>query len=129
MLDPDGRPVKRNFVHVDDLVDAILAGARQPRGAARRRSTSAWTSRSTTASSPPISPQTRGLPTRRDPTPYHSIWLDNTKAKLLLGWRPRYDLARLTDEAWAYRARGGRPADRLVSGLGNGLPSVIQTPW
>ena len=25
MLDPDGRPVKRNFVHVDDLVDAILA--------------------------------------------------------------------------------------------------------
>ena len=25
MVDPDGRPVKRNFVHVDDLMDAVLA--------------------------------------------------------------------------------------------------------
>ena len=35
-------------------------------------------------------------------TPYHSTWLDNAKAKFLLGWRPRYDLARLADEAWSY---------------------------
>ena len=37
------------------------------------------------------------------PTPYHSTWLDNTKAKFLLGWRPRYDLARLTDAAFDYK--------------------------
>ena len=30
MLDPDGEPVKRNFVHVDDLVDAILAALDHP---------------------------------------------------------------------------------------------------
>ena len=35
MLDPDGRPVKRNFVHVDDLVDAILAAIDHP--AARKQ--------------------------------------------------------------------------------------------
>ena len=33
---------------------------------------------------------------------YHSTWLDNSKAKLLLGWRPRYDMARLVESAWAY---------------------------
>ena len=31
MLDPDGRPVKRNFVHVDDLVDAILLAIDHPK--------------------------------------------------------------------------------------------------
>ena len=47
--------------------------------------------------------QTRGLPTRRrSTTPYHSTWLDNAKAKFLLGWRPRYDLRRMVEEAWSY---------------------------
>ena len=36
-------------------------------------------------------------------TPYHSTWLDNTKAKFLLGWRPRYDLKRMTDAAFDYQ--------------------------
>src|SRR4029079_17515354 len=30
MLDPEGRPVRRNFVHVDDLVDAILLALDHP---------------------------------------------------------------------------------------------------
>jgi nucleoside-diphosphate-sugar epimerase len=51
--------------------------------------------------------QTRGLPSVAIRTPYHSTWLDNAKAKFLLGWRPQYDLARLIDEAYNYR----RPAD------------------
>ena len=46
--------------------------------------------------------ESRGLPTVEIRTPYHSTWLDNTKAKFLLGWRPRYDLERLVDEAWSY---------------------------
>jgi len=33
---------------------------------------------------------------------YHSTWLDNAKARFLLRWRPRYDLERLVDAAWAY---------------------------
>jgi UDP-glucose 4-epimerase len=47
--------------------------------------------------------ETRGLPSLDIRMPVHSTWLDNTKAKFLLGWRPAYDLSRLIDEAWEYR--------------------------
>ena len=45
---------------------------------------------------------TRGLPCIEIKTGYHSTWLDNTKAKLLLGWRPEYDMKKLIDSAWEY---------------------------
>jgi nucleoside-diphosphate-sugar epimerase len=45
----------------------------------------------------------RNLPTVEIHTPYHSTWLDNAKAKFLLGWRPEYDLERLIESAWNYR--------------------------
>jgi UDP-glucose 4-epimerase len=44
----------------------------------------------------------RGLPTIEIKTPYHSTWLDNSKAKFLLGWRPEYDLAEMIDSAFDY---------------------------
>jgi nucleoside-diphosphate-sugar epimerase len=47
--------------------------------------------------------KTQGLPSVPIKTPYYSTWLDNTKAKFLLGWKPQYDLARLIDEAWSYQ--------------------------
>ncbi len=47
--------------------------------------------------------ESRGLPTVGVRTPYHSTWLDNTKAKFLLGWRPEYDLKKMTDAAFDYR--------------------------
>jgi UDP-glucose 4-epimerase len=37
------------------------------------------------------------------PSSYHSTWLDNSKAKFELGWRPRYDLSKLIDAAWDYQ--------------------------
>jgi UDP-glucose 4-epimerase len=106
MLDPEGRPVKRNFVHVDDLVDAILAAIDCP--AARRQTFNVCMDE-------PVDygelgaylAESRGLPTVEVPTPYFSTWLDNAKAKFLLGWRPQYDLKRMADAAWEYQ----RPAD------------------
>jgi nucleoside-diphosphate-sugar epimerase len=108
MLDEQGHPVKRNFVHVNDLADAILLAIDHP--AARRQTFNicmdepvdygelgAYLARS------------RGLPTVGLRTPYHSTWLDNTKAKFLLGWRPRYDLRRMADEAWNYQRAPGDP--------------------
>ena len=59
--------------------------------------------------------QTRGLPAVDIRTPYRSTWLDNSKAKFLLGWRPRYDLARMTDAAYDYKRAARRSARRLVS--------------
>jgi UDP-glucose 4-epimerase len=108
MLDGDGRPVKRNFVHVEDLVDAILIALDRP--TARRQTFNVCMDE-------PVDygelgaylAESRGLRTVEIRTPYHSTWLDNTKAKLLLGWRPRYDLERLVEEAWTYEREADDP--------------------
>jgi nucleoside-diphosphate-sugar epimerase len=101
MLDEEGRPVRRNFVHVDDLVEALLAALDEP--AARRQTFNICMDE-------PVDygelgaylNESRGFPMVEIRTPYHSTWLDNSKAKSLLGWRPRYDLERLVEEAWSY---------------------------
>jgi nucleoside-diphosphate-sugar epimerase len=36
-------------------------------------------------------------------TPYRSTWLDNSKAKFLLGWKPHFGLKELIEDAWIYR--------------------------
>jgi UDP-glucose 4-epimerase len=101
MLDADGQPIKRNFVHVNDLVSALLLALDHPR--ARQQTFNICmdepvdygeVARYLAAS--------RGLPSTRIQTPYHSTWLDNTKAKFLLGWRPEYDLQKMIDAAWNY---------------------------
>jgi UDP-glucose 4-epimerase len=108
MLDPAGQPVKRNFVHVDDLISAVLAALDHPK--ARQQTFNICMDEPVdygalgaylTAS--------RGLPNVSVSTPYHSTWMDNAKAKFLLGWRPRYDLKKLTDAAWDYRRAGDDP--------------------
>lgn len=53
--------------------------------------------------------KTRGIPSIAIKTPYWSTWLDNAKAKFLLDWRPRFDLARLIDEAWSYERSALEP--------------------
>ena len=102
MLDPKGKPVKRNFVHVSDLVEAILLTLDRPE--ARQQTFNICMDE-------PVDYQevanhlreTRGLPAVEIRTPFCSTWLDNTKAKFLLGWRPQYDLKRLIEEAWSYK--------------------------
>ncbi|WP_437877682.1 NAD-dependent epimerase/dehydratase family protein [Sorangium sp. So ce513] len=111
MLDPDGKPVKRNFVHVEDLVAAILLAINHEK--ARQQTFNICMDE-------PVDygelarylEATRGLPSVRLKTPFHSTWLDNSKAKFLLGWRPQYDLARLTDAAFDY-VRG--PDDQRIT--------------
>jgi UDP-glucose 4-epimerase len=102
MLDPDGKPVKRNFVHVSDLVDSMVLAMDHP--ASRQQTFNICMDE-------PVDYrqvadylfETRGMPSVEIKTPYWSTWLDNSKAKFLLGWRPRFDLKRLIDEAWAYQ--------------------------
>ncbi len=103
MLDPDGNPVKRNFVHLDDLVSAIVAALQHP-GEARQETFNICMDE-------PVDyeevgaylSESRDLPTVRIRTEFHSTWLDNSKAKFLLGWRPEVDLSTLIDRAWDYR--------------------------
>jgi len=108
MLDPEGEPVQRNFVHVDDLTSAILAAMNHPK--ARQELFNICMDE-------PVQYRevadylraTRGLQSVDVPTEFHSNWLDNDKAKFLLGWRPEYDLARLIDEAWDYERKSADP--------------------
>jgi nucleoside-diphosphate-sugar epimerase len=108
MLDPAGQPVKRNFVHVDDLVSAMLLALDHPR--ARQQTFNICLDE-------PIDygavarylADSRGLPSVGVPTPYHSTWLDNAKAKFLLGWRPEYDLQKLIDSTWNYQRAADDP--------------------
>jgi UDP-glucose 4-epimerase len=106
MLDAAGGPMRRNFVHLDDLVDALLLAIDHPN--ARQQTFNICMDE-------PVDYRkmgdylsaTRGYRTVEIQTPYHSTWLDNAKARFLLGWRPRYDLERLIDAAFEYR----RPDD------------------
>ncbi len=106
MLDPDGKPVSRNFVHVNDLTDAILAALDYPKSMQPTFNICMDEPVNYRALAEYLR-KTRGYPSVDITTPYHSTWLDNTKAKFLLGWRPKYDLARMTDEAFDYQ----RPPD------------------
>ena len=101
MLDSNGHPVKRNFVHVEDLVSAILLAVDHPQARQQLFNISM---------DEPVDygemarylAESRGLPSVEIKTPYHSTWLDNTKAKLILGWRPEYDMKKMIDSAWNY---------------------------
>ena len=56
--------------------------------------------------------ETRGCSPMDIRTPSPSTWLDNTKAKFLLGRRPKYDLKKMIDSAWDYQRAPDDP--RLV---------------
>jgi nucleoside-diphosphate-sugar epimerase len=101
MLDPEAVPVKRNFVHVDDLVSAILRALDNPKAKQQLFNI---------CMDEPVDygevgkylNATRDLPTVNIKTEYHSTWLDNAKAKFLLGWRPEYDMKKMIDSAFGY---------------------------
>ncbi len=102
MLDPEGKPVKRNFVHVSDLVESMVIAMDHPK--ARQQTFNICMDE-------PVDYQqvadylreTRAMPSVKITTPYWSTWMDNSKAKFLLEWRPRFDLKRLIEDAWSYQ--------------------------
>ena len=106
LLDVDGGPLKRNFVHVSDLVSAMLAVIDNP--AARQQLFNI-------AMTDPVDygvvaqhlEATRGLKAVRINTSFHSNILDNAKARHLLGWAPEFGTGELIDAAFGYeRAEG-----------------------
>ena len=102
LRDAKGMPLKRNFVHVDDLVEAItLAMDRHDIGG---RLFNICMDRPVVYGEVAEYLKSRhGLASIDIPSGYHSNWMDNSAAKFALGWRPNYDLAKLIDAAWSYR--------------------------
>ncbi len=108
LLDADQRPLKRNFVHVDDLASAILAAIDNKETSGELYNI---------CMDEPVDygevarylGSTRALPAVEIPSRFHSNWMDNAKAKQQLGWRPGYDLKRLIDSAWDYARSASEP--------------------
>jgi UDP-glucose 4-epimerase len=101
LRDADGRPLKRNFVHADDLCRAIIAALDNPR--AERQLFNICMNRPVDyGEMADYLKRTRGLDSIDIPSGYHSTWLDNSKARFALDWEPEYDLERLIDAAWTY---------------------------
>jgi nucleoside-diphosphate-sugar epimerase len=101
LKDADGRPLKRNFVHVADLVSAITAAIDNP-GTKRQLFNISMDRPVDYGELASYLARTRGLDSIEIPSRFHSNWMDNSKAKYLLGWKPEYDLERLVDSAWEY---------------------------
>jgi nucleoside-diphosphate-sugar epimerase len=102
LVDAAGAPLRRNFVHVSDLVEAMVAVIDNP--AARQQLFNiAMTQPIDYAEVAAYLEATRGLRGVRINSPFHSNHLDNAKARLLLGWEPAYDMKKLIDEAFDYQ--------------------------
>ncbi|QDZ00405.1 NAD(P)-dependent oxidoreductase [Nitratireductor mangrovi] len=101
MLDERGTPLKRNFVHVSDVVGAIMAAIDNPatNGELFNISMDEPVDYGRVAE---YLKDTRGYSAIEIPTRFFSNWLDNAKARLWLGWRPVYELGPLIEDAWNY---------------------------
>ncbi len=108
MRDARGAYLKRSFIHVDDLVKAILAALDNP---------AAYQELFNVSMDQPVDYgavadllEASGNRQRRDiPTPFHSNWLDNSKARMVLGWQPEIDVEGLVERAWSYRRAADDP--------------------
>ncbi|MDH4441352.1 MAG: NAD(P)-dependent oxidoreductase, partial [Rhizobium sp.] len=108
MRDAQGGYLKRSFIHVDDLVRAILSSLDNAQ---------AFGQLFNIAMDEPVDygrvserlKTVAGLEPADIDTPFHSNWLDNSKARKILGWEPVIDLDGLVDRAWSYRRAANDP--------------------
>jgi UDP-glucose 4-epimerase len=108
MLDAEGKPLKRNFVHISDLVDSMVMSLDHPK--ARQQTFNICMDEPVDyARVADYLRETRAMPSIGIGTPYWSTWLDNSKARFLLGWRPKFDLKRLIEDSWSYQRRENDP--------------------
>ncbi len=108
LTDRDGAPLLRNFVHVSDLVEAILCALDAP--AARQQLFNIAMNRPVNyAEAAALLQEKQGMRAADIKTPYFSNWLDNSKARQLLRWEPEIDLDRMIDDAWAYQRPQNEP--------------------
>jgi nucleoside-diphosphate-sugar epimerase len=108
LLDADSKPLKRNFVHVSDLVAAMIVALDHPRAKHQLFNICMDEPVDYGAVAAHLK-KTRGLDSVEMPSSYQSNWMDNSKAKDFLDWRPRYDLAKLIDAAFDYRRSADDP--------------------
>ncbi|MFC4667964.1 NAD-dependent epimerase/dehydratase family protein [Seohaeicola nanhaiensis] len=102
MIAANGEPLRRSFVHVDDVVSAALTALVHPAAAGETFNI--------TMNEPVDYGRLAALLKRRNGTeaieirtPFHGNWLDNSKARQRLGWAPDVDLEEMIERAWTYQ--------------------------
>jgi UDP-glucose 4-epimerase len=108
MCDARGQALRRSFVHVSDLVAAIVIALEHPAARGETYQIGMHEPVDYRAVAAHLA-RTRSLPSVDVPTDHHSVWYDTAKARLQLGWRAHYDLARLIDEAFDYQRAADDP--------------------
>jgi UDP-glucose 4-epimerase len=108
LRDADGRPLKRNFVHLDDLVEAIVLALDNP-NVRQQLFNICMDEPVDYGAVADYLRRTRGRNSIDIPSRFHSNWMDNSKAKYALGWRPEYTLERLIESAWEYQRSPNDP--------------------
>jgi nucleoside-diphosphate-sugar epimerase len=108
LRDADGNPLKRNFVHLDDLVGAIVLALDNP-DVRQHLFNICMDEPVDYGAVAAYLQRTRGRDSIDIPSQFHSNWLDNSKAKYALGWRPEYTLERLIESAWEYQRSPNDP--------------------
>lgn len=102
LIDDEGRPLRRNFVHLDDLVEAIVVAIDHP-ASHQQLFNIAMTEPVDYEAVGSYLQRTRGMTPVRIESNFISNLLDNSKARLQLGWTPKVDLPTLCDRAFAYQ--------------------------
>lgn len=101
LQDREGQPIRRNFVHVSDLVAAISRALTAP--VARQRLYNICMDQPVDyAEVAAILAETQGLGAVPLRSRFHSVHLSNARARAELGWRPAYDTRRLVADSWAW---------------------------
>lgn len=104
LQDCDGVPLKRNFVHVDDLVAAIKIALTSP-AAQQRLYNICMDEPVDYGALAQYLAATRDMQAKEVRGPFYSNHLDNSRARKELAWQPAYDLERLVESAWTYERR------------------------
>lgn len=109
MLNDNGEPIKRNFIHVDDLVQAIMQAILLPDKANGNTFNISMDTPVDYGEVSKYLKDSRGIESIPIKTQHHSTWLDNSKAKFLLDWKPKIGLKELIDLSWNYERSNDDP--------------------
>ena len=102
-LHPDGRPIIRHVVHVQDVVSAFLLALANPASVGQTFNVAAPSAFAYDVAGEYLSRQT-GLPTMRIKVPdAQDFAIDISKARAILGYQPQYDIFRIIDAALEHR--------------------------
>jgi len=108
LLDVDGRPLLRNFIHVSDLVEALVAAAGNQLALGEIFNV-AMTDPVDYGAVAEILQRERGMQPAIISTPFYSNVLCNSKARQILRWRQRFGLEELVSAAFEFDRSNDEP--------------------